>query len=50
MQHSTAIVSLLATAFYFFLAARVAVVHGKLGINSRQRPAIPISSESSAPT
>jgi glutathione S-transferase len=33
MPHYTAIVTLLATAFYFFLAARVAAAHGKFGVN-----------------
>jgi glutathione S-transferase len=32
MPHYTAIVALLAIAFYFFLATRVAAAHGKFGI------------------
>ena len=32
MPHYTAIVTLLATAFYFYLATRVAVARGKFGI------------------
>lgn len=32
MPHYTAIVTLLAVAFYFFLATRVAVAHGKFGV------------------
>ena len=32
MPYYTAIVTLLAVAFYFFLAARVAVAHGKFGV------------------
>jgi glutathione S-transferase len=32
MPHYTAIVALLAVAFYFFLATRVAVAHGKFGV------------------
>ena len=32
MPHYTAIVTLLAVAFYFFLATRVAVAHGKFDI------------------
>jgi glutathione S-transferase len=32
MPHYTAIVTLLAVAFYFFLATRVAVAHGKFAI------------------
>ena len=32
MLHYTAIVTLLAIAFYFFLATRVAAAHGKFGI------------------
>jgi glutathione S-transferase len=32
MPHYTPIVSLLAVAFYFFLATRVAVAHGKFGV------------------
>ena len=40
----TSIVRLLAIAFYFFLATRVAAARGKFGVNSRQQLAIPISS------
>jgi glutathione S-transferase len=32
MPHYTALVTLLATAFYFFLATRVAAAHGQFGI------------------
>jgi glutathione S-transferase len=32
MPHYTAIVTLLAIAFYFFLATRVAAAHGKFGV------------------
>ena len=32
MPYYTAIVTLLAVAFYFFLATRVAVAHGKFGV------------------
>jgi len=32
MPYCTAIVTLLAVAFYFFLATRVAVAHGKFGV------------------
>jgi glutathione S-transferase len=32
MPHYTTIVTLLAAAFYFFLATRVAAAHGKFGI------------------
>ncbi len=32
MPHYTAIVTLLAIAFYFFLATRVAVAHGKFNV------------------
>src|SRR5262252_2615355 len=32
MPYYTAIVTLLAVAFYFFIAARVAVAHGKFGV------------------
>jgi glutathione S-transferase len=32
MPHYTAIVALLAVAFYFFLATRVAVAHGKFNV------------------
>ncbi len=32
MPHYTAIVTLLAVAFYFFLATRVAVAHGKFNV------------------
>jgi glutathione S-transferase len=32
MPHYTALVTLLAIAFYFFLATRVAVAHGRFGI------------------
>ena len=32
MPHYTAVVTLLAVAFYFFLATRVAVAHGKFGV------------------
>jgi len=32
MLHYTALVTLLAVAFYFFLATRVAVAHGKFGV------------------
>ena len=32
MPHYTAVVTLLATAFYFFLATRVAWAHGKFGV------------------
>jgi glutathione S-transferase len=33
MPHYTAIVTLLAVAFYFFLATRVAVAHGRFGVS-----------------
>lgn len=33
MPHYTALVSLLAVAFYFFLATRVAVAHGRFGVS-----------------
>jgi glutathione S-transferase len=33
MPNYTAIVTLLAVAFYFFLATRVAVAHGKFGVS-----------------
>jgi glutathione S-transferase len=32
MPHYTAVVTLLVVAFYFFLATRVAVAHGKFGV------------------
>ncbi len=32
MPHYTALVTLLALAFYFFLATRVAVAHGRFGV------------------
>jgi glutathione S-transferase len=32
MLHYTAVITLLAVAFYFFLATRVAVAHGKFGV------------------
>jgi glutathione S-transferase len=33
MPYYTALVTLLAVAFYFLLATRVAVAHGKFGVN-----------------
>jgi len=33
MPHYTSLVSLLAVAFYFFLATRVAVAHGRFGVS-----------------
>ncbi len=50
MPHYTAIVTLLAVAFYFFLATRVAVAHQKFNVKLPERREIPTSNASFACT
>ena len=48
MPYYTAIVTLLAVAFYFFLATRVSAAHSRFNVRPRQLPGTPISSKFSA--